>query len=300
MPTRAYCLCCDAERRWVWHTWLPRFLFGTAATIQHCRTCGFGRTVPPPRPEETYYEVNVRYDSLFQERLELYRGFAQTLLATLDGVVEPAGGTRLLDVGCGSGALVEAAQEAGFTAEGVEANGNMVEWCRERNLRVTRGNALDVRARTDGVYDVVVLSAILEHVRDPVALLRACTACLAPGGHLLISQATFDGLLPRVFPWGWYGWQPREHYWHFTPTSFRGMAARADLETVDLVRRSLHHPWFARGSVSELVGRNLAAAIARIGHRFGGGDSLKIVLRPRAGASPTLPDTQEGVTWSRA
>lgn len=292
MIREGYCVSCGTQTEWVRRSRLPAVLFGIDAHVLRCRDCGIGRTVPEPALSGSHYEENERYETTFTARADRYRGFARHLLRSLDGLVDPDG-RRLLDVGCGGGFLVEAARERGYRAEGIEANDAVVAWCRSRGLDVRAGD-VDLLDRYGGApYDVIVLSAILEHLKSPDGLLDACRRLLAPEGLILVSQASFDGLLPRLLPWGWYGWQPREHFWHFTPASLARLAARAGLQPVRVVQGSLHHPWFTRGTPKELIGRNLAAIVGRIGDRAGLGDSFDAILKPistEPRKSPALPE----------
>ena len=163
-------------------------------------------------------------------------------------------------------------------AEGIETNETMVAWANQRRLSVSSGNVRFLKAKGRR-YDVVVLSAILEHLDNPYELLQSCRELLNSGGVVLVSQASFDGLLPKVFPWGWYGWQPKEHYWHFTPASFAKLAASSGYETVKLVRGSLYHSWFCKGGVKVVIGRNMATLLARLGNMLNQGDSFNAVLK---------------------
>ncbi|MDX8410706.1 MAG: class I SAM-dependent methyltransferase, partial [Mariprofundaceae bacterium] len=268
---------CRGETNWALHTRLPAFIFGIRAEILRCRECGLGRTLPPPDTSELFYEENTRYDKLFSSRHDLYNKFAVLLLSALDGLVK-ASGKSLLDVGCGGGFLVEAAQEMGFRAEGIEANNNLVKWCKSRNLQVHEGDVSILEA-TGERYDIIVLSAILEHVFEPQLLLMTCKKLLSPDGIILISQASYDGLLPKVFPWAWYGWQPKEHFWHFTPDSLRRLVNSIDLSVVYERRNSLYHPWFLRGGITEIIGRNVAALVARVGVVFRSGDEFCVAIK---------------------
>lgn len=91
---------------------------------------------------------------------------------------------RLLDIGSGTGALLEVAGAMGFDAEGIDLCRANVERAAARGLRVRHGDAeaLDV----DGGFDVVTMMDIIEHVVDPVGLLRAVGRALVPGGRLVV------------------------------------------------------------------------------------------------------------------
>lgn len=253
---------------------LPSFLFGVSASIRECSVCGLGITDPPPSTAN-FYEDNERYEELFASRAALYQGFARDLLHNLSGFIDPSG-KRLLDIGCGGGFVVEEAAKKGFISEGIEANGAVVEWCRKRGLNVRQGDVRKISK--DNKYDVIVLSAVLEHLPAPEKMLKVCMSILKPGGLILVSQAVYDGLLPRVFPWGWYGWQPREHYWHFKKSTLEQFFKKMGLRILCTRSCSLYHPWFIKGSLKDITGRNLAAAIARAGRLAGMNDGFHLVL----------------------
>jgi SAM-dependent methyltransferase len=90
-----------------------------------------------------------------------------------------------LEVGCGDGALLCELRDRGFggTLCGVEITRAAVEIARRRDQidSVELYDGLHLPA-ADGAYDLGVLSHVLEHVPDPVALLRevarACEAVL--------------------------------------------------------------------------------------------------------------------------
>jgi SAM-dependent methyltransferase len=93
-------------------------------------------------------------------------------------------GARLLDVGCGNGAFLKAAAEAGYQVAGIEQNAGSIALAAERSgERVTDlGTALAAAER----YDIVHLADLLSHLPQPAEVLRALEGLLAPGGLFLI------------------------------------------------------------------------------------------------------------------
>ncbi len=104
----------------------------------------------------------------------------------------PRGG-RLLDVGCGTGALVRDARSAGHDAIGVEPDPEMASLAsRALGQDVEVAGLPDLPHADDG-FDAVVASFVLNHVDDPRAGARELARVAAPGGTV---RATIWGAAP--------------------------------------------------------------------------------------------------------
>jgi SAM-dependent methyltransferase len=97
----------------------------------------------------------------------------------------------VLDVGCAVGALgCYLSQANRCVVDGIEANIEAAEIARPYYRQIF---TLDLESDelkgvlVDKHYDVIVCADILEHLRDPGALLMTLTPLLAPGGRFLIS-----------------------------------------------------------------------------------------------------------------
>ena len=97
---------------------------------------------------------------------------------------------RVLDVGCDTGYLGEALNALGNVTVGFEANPAAAEVARTKMSRVEIGDletANLVELFGPGSFDVIVFGDVLEHLRDPLPVLRQARPLLAPGGSVLIS-----------------------------------------------------------------------------------------------------------------
>jgi SAM-dependent methyltransferase len=112
------------------------------------------------------------------------------VLETIDRLARPAG--RVLDVGCGTGFLLERLAERGFSGVGIDLSPESVAHARRRlaeigaaaRLSAEVGSAYEPPA---GPFDLIALTDVLEHLEDPRACLRALRERLAPGGLLVVS-----------------------------------------------------------------------------------------------------------------
>lgn len=99
-------------------------------------------------------------------------------------------GTRVLDVGCGDGALLEhllVAKKA--DGRGLELSQKNVNACVARGLSVVQGDAdTDLGEYPAGIFDVVILSQTIQATRNPRNVLNEL---LRIGTHIIVSFPNF-------------------------------------------------------------------------------------------------------------
>jgi 2-polyprenyl-3-methyl-5-hydroxy-6-metoxy-1,4-benzoquinol methylase len=107
---------------------------------------------------------------------------------------EPIGipSPRVLDVGCGTGFLLEQLAGRGFRGIGVDLSPESVEHANRRLAEIGAADRLTAQVGSayeppDGPFDLIALTDVLEHLEDPRRCLAALRAQLAPDGLLVIS-----------------------------------------------------------------------------------------------------------------
>ena len=102
-------------------------------------------------------------------------------------------GKKVLDVGCGGGILSESMAQRGANVTGIDMG--------EAPLKVAKLHALEsgvsvnyqqttaeaFAAEHAGEFDVVTCMEMLEHVPDPLSVVKACATLCKPGGHVFFS-----------------------------------------------------------------------------------------------------------------
>lgn len=196
---------------------------------------------------------------------------------------------RLLDLGCGDGALLREAARRGLgTGVGVDRSPEQVARARAAGSEVHEGDAVAFLARDPGAWDVITCVDLLEHLDhdDVVALARAVATGLRPGGEWVVQVPN------AVSPFfGNYAYGDFTHRTVFTARSLAQIARAVGLEPVAAhpvapppggVARTLRRlVWSA---VSGLLKLALAAETGRVrGHLVT--QNLVFVARAPGGAA---------------
>lgn len=130
----------------------------------------------------------------------------QRLILDLLGTLE---GARMLDVGCGDGALVCAAASRGAAVTGVDSDPAMLAAARARAERAGvkatfTGGRVEQLAFAAASFDVVASVTVLCFVADAAAAVREMVRVLRPGGCLVLGELgrwTLWALIRRVRGW---------------------------------------------------------------------------------------------------
>lgn len=137
----------------------------------------------------------------------------------------------LLDIGCSTGAILQAASAVGWQALGIDLNCAAVQIARARGLEAGEGSFPEDLPTGAGPFGAVTMLDVLEHVEDPVDLLVAVTKHLSPGALVGVQVPNFNSLLMRIE-----GVRNNNichgHWSYFTSETLRKTANKAGLEVL--------------------------------------------------------------------
>lgn len=139
-------------------------------------------------------------------------------------------GSRVLELGCGEGRLGARLRERGLEVHGVEVVPAAAERARAVLDHVVQGDVETVVLdHPDGHFALLLCGDVLEHLRDPWALLRRVRRVLAPGGAIVASVPNLQyfpvvlGLLRGRFEYRDSGVLDRTHLRFFTRREARAL-----------------------------------------------------------------------------
>ncbi len=150
--------------------------------------------------------ANRAYYDAFSKGYEMNRGENDPggyhdLLDTLEAdlVRRYGAGRHVLEVGCGTGLVLERIAAFAQTAKGIDLSPGMLAKARARNLDVCEGSATALPF-PDDTFDVTCSFKVLAHVPDIEAALSEMARVTRPGGHVIAefyNPFSIRGLLKR-------------------------------------------------------------------------------------------------------
>jgi SAM-dependent methyltransferase len=142
-------------------------------------------------------------------------------------------GRKLLDVGAGIGVFPASMQDRGWSVDAIEMDMRTAEHLRETlGIAAYVDDLKTLAARDIGLFDAVTFNKVIEHVEDPVAILRDAIPLMAEGGFIYVEVpdvlAAIDGPGREEFF--------IEHLHVFSPQSLAVTVEKAGLAVFELER----------------------------------------------------------------
>jgi SAM-dependent methyltransferase len=162
-------------------------------------------------------EYVARYATLYRDHW-WWRAREALVLDVIERILAGRQGGRILDVGCGDGLFFDELQRFG-QVEGIEPDEGAVSADGPWGDRIARGR-LDESFAPEHRYSLILFLDVLEHVSDPVAVLRRALELLEPDGSIVVTVPAHNAL-----------WTSHDvlnhHYRRYTKASFGALAESA-------------------------------------------------------------------------
>jgi len=143
--------------------------------------------------------------------------------ATVLFLESPAPNNRLLDVGCGNGAMLDRMERLGWDVEGIETDPVAYKLAGAKRSKVYLSE-LAGRKYADDLFDVIILNHVLEHTSDPIRLIKECHRILKSSGRMVIVTPNALSFGHRHFKESWRGLEPPRHLYIFNTKNIRIIA----------------------------------------------------------------------------
>ncbi len=140
---------------------------------------------------------------------------------------------HLLDIGCGTGGFLYAAQKSGWECQGTEVSAQAACAAKKKNINVFLG-PLKAVSQKAGSMDVIRMNDVIEHLQDPAKDIRLCHDLLRPGGLLLLTTVNINSATFHFLQDQWRYIDPRYHIHLFTHQNLRDMLEKSGFSVISL------------------------------------------------------------------
>jgi 2-polyprenyl-3-methyl-5-hydroxy-6-metoxy-1,4-benzoquinol methylase len=215
--------------------------------VVECEGCGlfFTNPIADRKSMEAFYASYGATHARTLDASERYRAEARKMAAELSNNAKPL---RFLDVGAASGEIVQAYQLEGWEAYGIELSEAFVQYAKEkRNLTTILNCEIEDSPFEENFFDYVNFWHVIEHLRDPIIVLKKIYSWLKPGGKLNI------GTPNPLTRYGWLAYQYHnrfdlgiDHTFGFPPKTLKniltGIGFQVELQEVYKPNRKYKSP----------------------------------------------------------
>lgn len=265
----------------------------TRFAIVQCEECGLRYTNPRPTAESMGRFYPDDYTPHRQPSIgDGHLNWIERLSARVFGRpcierhrLDWHGQGRLLDFGCGGGDFLLRMHDQGWKVTALDFSEKVIGKLRQEFGLNGRVGTLPNADLANESFDVVTMWASLEHVHEPLAVLKDVRRILAPGGRLYIQVPNIDSWDVRLFGKHSHLLELPRHLVHFNSRTLRKMLVAAGFEA-RTVRTQSHPSWIKRtlriakhnraiGLLPRLIGVNpFHRWWSTLAYWTGGGDGL--------------------------
>ena len=215
--------------------------YGLTLPLYRCNKCGF--VFANVRNLSNLYEElidNEYVKSALQREKQLNRLLKQTK-AFLPG-------KTILDVGAGNGLFVKLAKAEGYNMHGLEPSRFLAEQAQAEGLPIRNTAIPDYSLN---MFDAIYMTDVIEHIAEPLPLLKQYVECLKDGGVLVIVTPNISSLTARMMGKRW--WHFRiAHVGYYNKRTLEALLRQANLRLI----RYLTPVWFfSAGYALERLGQ---------------------------------------------
>ncbi len=209
-------------------------------SLYRCNACGFVYASPQLTDEgleaiyqDTYWQSDRAKDYGYTDYLRDRALYRRTFEKRIKVLTAHRSSGRLLDVGCAAGFFLDVARDVGFETHGIDVAVPMLAHARDTlGLENIREGTLESAGYPDGAFDVVTMWDVIEHLRDPLTVLREVRRVLADDGLFVLETQNVKSLFARMTGRRWHHYKMLEHLYHFDPRTLTTLLDRAGFEVV--------------------------------------------------------------------
>lgn len=222
------------------------FSSGEVFSIVECNYCGFRFTNNFPSEEiiGKYYDSPEYISHSDSEKgliNRLYHFLRKKMILKKINLVAsyaPVNPIRLLDIGCGTGYFLNAAQKRGWIVTGIEKDDKARQSAIIRT-GLTINDESSLWEIENASFNVVTLWHVLEHLEKLNDTVSKIKDIITPEGTVVLALPNHKSFDAKFYKKEWAAYDIPRHLWHFSPDTVDKLLAKHQLTVVKKIRMPL-------------------------------------------------------------
>ena len=217
-------------------------------TFVRCLDCGLVYVNPQVLPEIIHntYHNDISSTELWmkvllnQKDIDWRMDYFKDILAKIENHTQRG---KILDVGCALGYFLKIAKDSGWETVGLELSQIGSKHAKEKfNLKVIN-KTVEEASFSPNTFDAISMIGVLEHLPNPLQLLRQCMRILKPEGVILVVVPNMYSLLNMVLRDKSLTFDGRNHLVHFSKDTLQKCFSLSGFEIVfnDTLLTGIHN-----------------------------------------------------------
>lgn len=204
---------------------------GEQFLILSCRHCGLLQTYPRPMEDKMgdyyrssgYISHSESPETLFRKLYFFIRKITINRKIKYLGRYS-AGGSKILDYGCGTGEFLAKCIEKGFGGQGLEPDEKARAAAQKLINRKILNSNQQLAKLEYGTFDIITLWHVLEHIYDLDMTMDLFGNLLKNNGTLVLAVPNYESYDAGLYGETWAGYDVPRHLYHFNEKSIRALA----------------------------------------------------------------------------
>jgi SAM-dependent methyltransferase len=231
-----------------------------------CDSCGLVFLHPQPSAAflRDHYD---QYLPVVPEMVEAWRQLMKPVYSRSAALIEARISTpgKLLDVGCGFGFFAALMAERGWQVEGLEISGVGRDYARTVLGLEVSPQPLPRPEWPEASFDVISLFYVIEHLAEPITILKEVYRLLRPGGILVLRWPHTTPIVKLLGPWArsLRLYQAPSHLFDFSPQTIHRLVAEVGFQEIHTVIGGWTRPKSKPALLASMLFGSLGEVLAR-------------------------------------
>lgn len=140
---------------------------------------------------------------------------------------------KFLELGAGNGDMLNQFKNLGFDTEGLDLDPKAVKNAKQKDLKIYHGDIFSKKFK-ENTYDVIFSSHFIEHVPDPIKVMKESLRILKKDGTFVAITPNTSSFLHKLLKWRWLGLDPPRHLHMFNSEQLEKIAHKLGFKGVSV------------------------------------------------------------------